>query len=96
MLGSWPLCEALLKSVANWLSCDAAEVLPSAVAVLAALCRLVAICAVTCWYWVGLDCCNCCNVLISCANGESWPLSGCDRDDALTLLEVVLVPRPVP
>lgn len=48
--------EALLKSVARVLSCEAAVVLPSDVAVWAAVFRLVEICCVTCAYWVGLDC----------------------------------------
>src|ERR1022692_344119 len=55
-LGSWPLCEALVKSVASWLSWTSCVELPSAVAVLAAFCRFVAICWVTCLYSVGFDC----------------------------------------
>ena len=55
-VGSWPLCEALVKSVASWLSWVACVELPSAVAVWAAVCRFVAICWVTCLYSVGFDC----------------------------------------
>lgn len=62
--------------------------MPSLLAVCAALCRLVAISDVTFWYSVGFDCCNCCNVLNICANGESCPLSAAWDEVALTLLEV--------
>ena len=55
-MGSWPLVEALLKSVASWFSWLAAAVLPLAVAVWAALCRLVEICCVTCANLDGSDC----------------------------------------
>ena len=71
MLGSWPVLDAVEKSVESWLSWLAALVLPLACAVCAASCKLVAICAVTCWYFVGSVCCNCCSVLNTRASGES-------------------------
>src|ERR1035441_7047053 len=92
MLGSWPLSEAFVKSVASWLSWVAAVVLPSAWAVAAALVRFVAICAVTCLYSAGFDCWSCWSVVRIWARGESWVLSLCCVDvGAATLPGLLLV-----
>ena len=87
--GSWPLWEAVEKSLASCVNCPAALVFPCDCAVCAAVCRLVEICWVTCVYLVGFDCCSCCKVLASCAKGESWLLSDCCAVDLalLVLLE---------
>jgi hypothetical protein len=48
---------------------------------------------VTCWYSAGFDCCNCCRLLISWANGESLVLSEADAVPVV-LVAAVLVFEP--
>lgn len=57
--GSWPLREALPKSVDSWLSSLARLGLPLDVADWAAVWRLPAIRRVTWWYWDGFACSIC-------------------------------------
>ncbi len=84
---------ALAKSVASWFSSAAWDVLPSEAAVLAAFCRLAAICDVTCWYLAGSVCCNCCSVLNIRAKGESVELLSCGRvNDAGSTFPLLLAP----
>jgi hypothetical protein len=89
-LGSWPFREGDVKSVASELSSPAALVLPFAGAVCAALGRLAAICCVIRLYGEGFDCRSWRNVSNTCANGESWPLSGSDEPKPLVLFEVAM------
>jgi hypothetical protein len=82
---------ALLKSEASVVSWLASLVFPSAVAVEAALVRLVAISAITDLYFVGSDCWSFWSVLSNSAKGESWDWSDEVEDKLLVVVPELLV-----
>lgn len=93
-MGSWPVEDALWKSLESCVSSVASGVFPLDVADWAAVCRLVAIWLVTCEYCAGFDCWSCCRLLRICAKGEIW-LESCAGEAVAEVLEAVLFEVPV-